>query len=723
MVATRHRASCTRSWLGWAVALCVALWASPSLSQEKSDEEKKKEDEGTVLKVTEDEIVFKDESGEVVKIADFDQLPLEQLLQEEVVRTGSKREQASSVSLSTVSVITKDEIELSPDFYVGDMLAYVPGLDVRWGKMQRLYVGTRGLGGTALNSRMLLLWDGLPLNDPFTGELSLGHFVPMVDVERIEVIRGPGSTMYGANAYSGVVNVITSQEAKGVRASALFGSNFTSRLQAAYAQPVGPVKLSTSVEAFRTDGPFPSVSRFLENEMEWVKNDDVKNVNVGFNAAYKGIRLSARYTWGERGRPGTFTTDRRTGNIVPCQTCHIEQAPYGKGAQYPATDQSCGTCHMAPRDRETTHRGNVSLSFERALGKGFMVSALAYHNEYRTSYKIYKSPGFLERPVEEGLEIAQRSTGADAYVSHAYKKINTLVVGLSGRRYEVASDLLITEGGNHNAEAEVAVYAEDEIRPLKWLSITGGARLDYNSRFGVAVSPRGGIVLSPFERFALRGSIGRAFRNPSPSELYVAEKRGKYLVQGNPDLSSEWITSIEGGVTYAIPIREAVLRVSGLYFWDRATDLVSFRATSVDEARFFNLGSVTGQGTEVEATLELAKPKLKVFASYSYQRVRDDETGVALPYAPESKASGGFYGKVGPVGGLLRARLVGERSDDLGIKLPMFATLDASVQVNVWKGLTLALWMKNLSGSEYQESLGIPAAGRSFFLSVGYLPQ
>jgi outer membrane receptor protein involved in Fe transport len=311
---------------------------------------------------------------------DFADLSIDDLLAEPVVVTGSKRAQKASQSLSTISVITREDIEASPYLYLGELLGTLPGLDVRWGQMQRLYVGMRGFGGMALNSRLLLLLDGQPLNDPLTGELAAGHFIPLYDIERIEVIRGPGSSLYGANAFSGVVNIIShSQNGKnafeGVRASMLLGSNMTRQVQAFFSQNVGSFLLRGGAEAFGTEGIFPAAEVYrTDNTVKSVKNDDLRRASASLSGSYKGFRISARYIEGERGRPGQFPTDR-AGEIRSCGTCHTEQSPYGKGIKNAYSTNSCGGCHMQSKDREYIRRGSVAAAYDADLGGGFHLGA------------------------------------------------------------------------------------------------------------------------------------------------------------------------------------------------------------------------------------------------------------------------------------------------------------------------------------------------------------
>lgn len=708
---------------GWARALALLLATTLGIGPALADEaDTGDEEEIEILDISEQGITFKDEDGRTVEIADFEELSLDQLLQEEVVTTGGKREQRASATISSVSVVTQKQLESMPYMYLGDYLGTLPGVDARWGQMQRYYIGVRGLGGTALNARTLLLWDGMPMNDPFTGSLLAGHFLPLVDVERVEVIRGPGSTLYGANAYSGVVNVITSkgdQPFRGARASVTYGSFNTARAQAKYGRDLGPVTVGGSIEAYNTDGTFPTVDRFVDNQLLQHKNDDARSVSVSANAHYEGLRLTGSYTFGERGRPGTLTTDSN-GKIIPCSSCHNSAAPKGQGVKYPATKESCGSCHMQPDDREQLHRGSVSLAYRKAFGS-FAVGGNAYHHEWHTDYEVYRDPGYIRENVRETPALKRRLSGAEVHGSHSYKQLNTVVVGAEFKRYEAASNLMIAPDGTRADAFEAAVFAEDEIRPLRWFALTGGIRFDYSSLFDSVLSPRGGVVVTPVERLNIRASVGRAFRNPALSELYVIDRRGKYAVSGNLNLKPEYITAVEGGASYTL-LEPLFVRVGAAVYYNMASNLISFRATGLDTASFFNLAEATVLGAEAEAEVAVTgEPELRLFGNFSFQEAEDD-AGLALPYAPRFKLNAGMRGKMGRFGALVRVHWVDERTDNNRIVLPAYATLDAAFRVDLWRGTHLQLWATNLAGAEYQHSLGIPGGGRSFYMTLGYSP-
>jgi hemoglobin/transferrin/lactoferrin receptor protein len=545
----------------------------------------------------------------------------------------------------------------------------------------------------------------------------------LAEIERIEVIRGPGSSLYGANAFSGVVNIITdSSKKRYLRGSVTTGSFLTSRAQAAFKQPAGPVIVRGNIEAFRSDGPFPEVERRQGSQIEAVKNDDVKSVSLAGSLEYHGLKLSARYTIGERGRPGNFPVDG-SGRIQQCSNCHNADSSFGQGVKYPATQTSCGSCHIQASDRERNQQLNLALSYQRKVSKGWTVAGHAYHNEWRRDYRVREDDGFLRTSSIIEPELNQRTSGVEVRASHNYERSNALLFGGGAKYLASQSDLLFAEdGGNEAAQVEASGFVEDEFRPWSWLSLSAGTRLDYNSEFGLAVSPRGGVMVLPVPGLALRASVSRAFRNPSLSELYVVDDRGRYRVEGNPALDREWITNIEGGVGYTLtdPIK---LRVGATVFHGIATDLIGFRAVDNDFATFFNIEGVTTTGVELEGELQFwDKPQLSGFVNYTFQRARTDG-GDPLPYAPESKVNFGLRAAYKRAGGLIRIRYVGERQDDLEIDVPGFVTLDAAAHFDVWRGLSMQLWMQNLADESFQDSLGIPGAPRSFFVTLSYRNQ
>jgi hemoglobin/transferrin/lactoferrin receptor protein len=173
-----------------------------------------------------------------------------QMQAKQVVVTASKREQSVADVPLTLSVIPAEELEGTGQFTLCDAVQYFPGLECRRGAMRKAAVSARGLGSNFLSNRLLLLNDGRPETDPWTGIFYPDETTPMTNLKQIEVIRGPGSALYGSNAFSGVINLIQrgpddlmrGGRPYGVDFRVLGGQNNTYRLQTTAAGKVGDLK-------------------------------------------------------------------------------------------------------------------------------------------------------------------------------------------------------------------------------------------------------------------------------------------------------------------------------------------------------------------------------------------------------------------------------------------------------------------------------------------------
>ncbi|MBW2254631.1 MAG: TonB-dependent receptor [Deltaproteobacteria bacterium] len=663
-----------------------------------------------------------------VELPDIADISLEDLLEQVVVATAGKRAQDLLRSPSAVSVITRGEIAAQPYMYLGELLATLPGFDTRRDMMQRFFIGMRGLGGSGLNARTLLLVDGQPRNDPLSGEASAGHWMPLANIERIEVIRGPGSSLYGANAFTGVVNVITrhgtSNPSLAPRVGLVVGSDQTVRAQASGGKALGPVDLLGSVAFLSTDGHFQSQHYFGVGGPATVDNDDLARVSASASAALEDFRVALRFMRGERGRPGQFPTDSH-GELLECSTCHTAES-YGFGSGNPTRE--CGGCHLNDHDREQMDQVHAVVSYDHAFGDAIRLSASAYDGEWRTRYDVDAESAFLEEPDREKLETRQRMTGAETHLTHTLgEDVNTLLIGAEIRSLEAASHLLATpEGESRVTEFMAAAFLEDEVRPVEWLSLVAGVRVDHNTRFGHHFSPRGGIVFAPGERGSLRFSVARAFRNPNFAELYIDSQQSRVHKLGSPHLEPEWLTTLETGATWQWA-RPAIIRLSGSAFYTRADSLIGLSAQTYPEviSSFTNnteRADVVGGELELNVEHATGEGTQRLTANYSIQDARGAD-GRWLPYAPRHKLNVGLFGEVGPVGALVRFRYVDKRLDSSGVELPPFTVLDLAVGPEILEGLFMKVWARNLTDHTYQDSLGIPAPGRSLFLELRYEPD
>ena len=171
--------------------------------------------------------------------ADLSSLPLEALMEIEVPRVfgASKLEQKVTEAPSYVTIVTADEVKRYGYRTLADILASAPGLNVSYDR-NNTFLGARGVSLGDFNSRVLLLIDGHRVNNNLTDGAYIGtEFILDIDlIDRVEIIRGPGSVLYGNNAVFGVINVITRQgkQVNGVEVSGEYGSFDTYKARLTY---------------------------------------------------------------------------------------------------------------------------------------------------------------------------------------------------------------------------------------------------------------------------------------------------------------------------------------------------------------------------------------------------------------------------------------------------------------------------------------------------------
>ncbi|MGZ3459771.1 MAG: TonB-dependent receptor plug domain-containing protein, partial [Archangium sp.] len=256
--------------------------------------------------------------------------PVQQLMSEAVVSTASMRSQRLADVPMTVSWIPAEELEGTGQFTLCDAIQYFPGMECRRGAMRKAVVSVRGLGSNDLSNRLLLLEDGRPLTDPWTGQFYADETTPLTNLKQLEVIRGPGSSLYGSNAFSGVIHIIERQPSDlmqegrnwGADARVLAGQDRTWRAQATAAGRGGPVEALISYYGFGSDGP----QLFNDARLNRVDTNEKSLVNqLSGKVHVKSLSLDASFTEGDIGRPG---------------------------GQDISTEGNCGRCHYTPHDVE-----------------------------------------------------------------------------------------------------------------------------------------------------------------------------------------------------------------------------------------------------------------------------------------------------------------------------------------------------------------------------------
>jgi iron complex outermembrane receptor protein len=404
---------------------------------------------------------------------------------EPVVVTAERLPLSAAENVRTV-VITREEIARQPARCVADLLADVVGVDVR----------TRGAGGVqadvavrgATYEQTLVLIDGVKVTDPQTGHHNLDLPVTLGDIERIEVLKGPGSRVWGANAFGGVVNIVTRRPAgREVGLSAEGGGNGYLAAGASASGDRGGFSARLSASASRSDGDR--------------ENTDYEMGTVGVSAAIPagpaGLRLLAGHDEKDFGANG-FYSDRYPNQREDTRTSFASLAGNLGG----------GALLVTPKLFWRRHDDHYLLDSERP---GF------YENRHRTDV------GGLE--MQASLESAAGTTLFGGELAGEW--IESTNLGDHDRR----------RGG---------LFANHRL-PLGSLgTLAVGAFASYHSGWGWGAWPGADVVLGLGRGVRLHASVDKAYRVPTYTELYYTSPTN----MGNPALRPEQAWTYEAGLEW-----------------------------------------------------------------------------------------------------------------------------------------------------------------------------
>jgi len=570
-----------------------------------------------------------------------------------VVSAEAEPESAASLG-AAATVIDAAEIAASKATTVLDLLRTVPGLDVVQsggpGTVTSLFL--RGTSST----QTLVLVDGVPLNSPYFGGTDISA-LSTANVERIEIVRGPFSALYGSEAIGGVVQIFTRRAAEaGVsgRASLGFGN-------ADGAEGLGEIRFSEGA----LSGTFGSRRTLFSGEQ--------------FNEFFSGTTLSGALTaaLGEGASLGV-TVRRETGRTgVP-------------------TDGSNPTPLRSTTNDTTTLEVPLSLS----LSKNVSLEASVRYTRDRPGYADPGDP-FLTSSTTDA-----RRAGARVALSTALGP-QRITAGATWDRTLVSAESNFGVALDDAATRTFALFAEDRVALAKdRVVVTAGVRWDDHSAFGSAVSPRVTLSWRVAPGLKLRAAAGSAFRAPSTGELY-------YPFSGNPSLRPEKSAGYEAGLEQNLA-GSLVAELTG--FWNDVRDLIDYDpVTSMDQ----NIGRARTRGVEI-ALRSAVGTRSTLRASYTYLDARDLDTGAFLLRRPRHRASATWATSFLSDGSAsVTAMWVGARSDGDAVDFtkivedPSYLRVDAAITLPPL-ALSLAPFVRvtNLLGRSYAEVNGFPAPGR-----------
>jgi iron complex outermembrane receptor protein len=578
---------------------------------------------------------------------------------EDFVSIATGRRQLISKAPSVASVITAKDIEELGADNLDEVLESVPGLHVGASslRLSPKYI-VRGIS-SEFNPEILFLVNGVPMTQVWLGDRGVRSTLPVRSIQRIEVIRGPGSAVYGADAFSGVINVITKSAADvdGMQVGGRVGSFASREAWFLAGDDVKGVDLSLSVEASTTDG---DSDRDIESDGQTLF-DNISSTNASLAPDALDTRMdridarlelgfgdwTARgWYWGQRDMgngPGLSqaldqASDTETDNVLVDLSYNKEQLlndwDLAARVSYLGIDSDSENDLYPPGAvLPIGSDGNVSISpgaspvlFPDGLKGNPGINEDHYRGDVSafflgvSDHRIRVAAGFhyVELTARES-----KNFGPGVIIDNTLSPVDGTLTNVTGTPFIFTPD-----------EDRTTYYAsvQDEWKISRDWNLTAGLRYDHYSDFGSTINPRLALVWNTANDLTSKLLYGRAFRPPSFLELYA---QNNPITLGNPDLDAETLDMVELAFDYR---PSAALKTALSMFAYQINDRIEFVANPTGASRTAdNVGEQVGQGFEVEVNWSPVTA-LDFYANYAYQNSEDDKTKNDVPDAPQHQA-------------------------------------------------------------------------------------
>jgi outer membrane receptor for ferrienterochelin and colicins len=563
------------------------------------------------------------------------------------IATGSS--QAIARAPATATVITAADIRAMGANEFEQVLAAVPGLHVSVSHIAYSPIYSFRGSFTNYNPQVLMLVNGLPITSVFAGNRSFAWGgMPVENIARIEVLRGPGSALYGADAYSGVINVITNSAAdvQGLEFGVRAGSFNTRDTWLQYGGTAGPFKAAFYLRAGASDGQRRSIAADLQSSLDPLFGTHASRAPGPVSLSRTALDARSDLSYGAlRWRAGV--QKRRIGfgaglaeSLDPdsrsSETRWYTDLSYDKTNLLPHWDINAT---LAYQDLRLPPGDPAYLLFPRgAFGGAFPDGVVGNpgHSERTTTVALSL---FYTGIDSHRIRVGLGHRRADLYAVPEFKNFDLVAVPGVGPVFmplgpvieatRIPSLAYITPHLRHLNYA----YLQDEWTLARDWRLTAGVRHDHYSDVGATTNPRLALVWDAAYNVVLKAMHGRAFRAPSFTELYT---RNNPVNTGNTAVQPETIATSELALAWQ-PM--ATLHTSLTLFRYRMHDIIA--ATTNPDAStgktFRNTGDQTGHGLELEASWNPTR-MLRVAGSLSLQRSTDQASGKDAGLAPQQRA-------------------------------------------------------------------------------------
>ncbi|MBI4669608.1 MAG: TonB-dependent receptor [Elusimicrobia bacterium] len=525
-----------------------------------------------------------------------------QFFEEEAqVITASRRLEPPEEAPSNITIITEQQIRDSGARTLSELLSALPGIQITTHRKGGEKIWIRGV--TAVyNDKTILLIDGFPFKELIYGQHPIDEQLPLTNVKRIEIIKGPASVLYGANALGGVINLITKEpdDQPNAAVTAGLGSWNTQRY---------------------------SVS--MARQADWG------------GAVFSGTFYDSRGAHHDKDEDGNSTT-RRDPNALKHMHLRLFSHSFSLGAYH----GSFQTDEPGEPDTQTrTFTNNTSflnLQWKHPLSEWLSLTARSYYNlfDWGNARRKFKSDGVTLKAVESTTE-KTRMIGAGFLAELTRFKDHVVTAGFdfeNEKGMEIRRTKIDTTAANPKETLirfstppkpdrnNYGIFLDDHWKIHPFLLLAAGIRQDEHDQYGGQTSPRASLMLTPSQQWSAKLLYGNAFRAPTFRELYITETPKED--DGDPNLKPERIETVELDLQYS-PISS--LRTNLALYHNTIVDFVAPNSATLQYA---NMGNRCIYGLEPELRYQWGK-RSYAFFNYTLLRARDANGNDMPDVAPE----------------------------------------------------------------------------------------
>lgn len=623
--------------------------------------------------------------------------------EEAQVQAAAKHSQKTSDAPATAQVITAQDIAAYGYRTLAEALQSLPGIH-SW--TDRNYTGlwVRGFGRPGdYNNRVLLLINGHRMNDNIYGQAFAGFdfSLDLAAVERIEVVKGPGSALYGDNAFFGVVNVVT---------------------KTARRSPAARTKVETG--SYGTHAEFGEISRLFKDEWDayaagsfrHMRGQDLAYPDMtdadGGHTAYNADREENYTLFTSLSRPGWSLqggVDNRAKRIPTASFGTV----FNNNGTY--TTDSRRFVELAMQD--------LKINDVMHLSGRWYYDWYGYHGDWVSANDAPPPDNLLYKDHARASWYGEELCGRFTFFGAG----NPLLVGQDFEKNLLGRQGVYIEGQypplfeDDRTEYRYAFFGQQELELLPDLRLTLGLRYDRYQSFGGTWNPRFAMVYHPWREGSLKLLYGSAFRAPSVYERYYAAPPNI----ANPALHPETIRTYEAVWEQGFGVRRSA---SVSYFQSRIANLIDQESLPDGSIQYVNKDKVRSEGMELYGKTDLTKD-MSGYLGYTIQSTRVSG-GDRMSNSPTHTAKLGLSRRSARGKARVSADgfLISSRTTFQGSSLPPAAVLNLNVRVQPWwEGLTVYGGVFNVLDAAYSASgaaenaqADIPQDGRNFNVGLEY---